>query len=875
MRLFGKQFIGYACAAVLAAGLVITPNLANAAATGLAVSETQVLDAATVLTASEDAAATFVAPTGAKLLGALNMTKVVVQTSSDSEPDPGGIATLQFAYTTPLAGLTATGKVSDIKVTRMQMNTAGDGPTGDGLPFEYITDGDSGAVYVPSKGGEFFVTLTDKKPLADNADLAPETAYFVHFTILDLYSGVDTALATSIDQDSATDDGNIKAVVLITVDQPAKQVNLAPLGMQFDTTITDSTGANYKLIVMSDAATVSGSANPADGYAMVNAGAGVKATLAALVDKTIVFKQTFTVDDTNRDLLTKSLKDADDLQAVIVEKLNAGPDVTNEPYTLVFADGVDAAGSKYPAGGNFWLTKGDDTILLADHKLSEGTYTVYYSVKDINVVDDAAKPTAFDTDGEIGTGIIANQTRVSYLGTDSSTVPPAPTPIVKYFAPFAAQVDTSNFSDSLGSMAVEATAVADDKVQEVPKGFAATNNGLMLTATAVPKKAVVTFKQTFYPAANLIGKVLGKLDGDTDTLAVRLHLVKDTEAVVEADYYAYGKPSSAVAKHFWVLEGGSAMKATDPFAAGTTYVVYYTVENDGTTPTTFDTGNSEVGIINTSRLIYNDTKPVFDKEAKDAYTPVVIADDTVFRTAAVSTKTADALGVVRPTIAANTKVELYSTAQLTNPSPDGKALQANVPSNGGTVYPAATFKATVPATDSVGLFSTLPFVYEGAEKLAINKANVHLQKLLERNDGKLFFTFMDNNMPADKAVTEDGGGKFWIERVAPAYQDVMYTTAFATETLHLVDGSNAPVEQFLEKGKAYVMFFTVKDNTEFDWTNEDTAGLITDPPVPMTGSNGGDDSSGCTVGTSANYDMALLLLAIMGVVAFRVSRRRA
>jgi len=111
--------------------------------------------------------------------------------------------------------------------------------------------------------------------------------------------------------------------------------------------------------------------------------------------------------------------------------------------------------------------------------------------------------------------------------------------------------------------------------------------------------------------------------------------------------------------------------------------------------------------------------------------------------------------------------------------------------------------------------------------------------------------------------TADADGAFWVEDSKGNVVNPAITRAATSLTTG-----------------AYTFNFAVKNNGDWDAlkgtadTPDLNVGNTVQPQIGKIKAKDNDDSSGCTVGTSANYDMALLLLAIMGVVAFRATRNR-
>ncbi len=85
----------------------------------------------------------------------------------------------------------------------------------------------------------------------------------------------------------------------------------------------------------------------------------------------------------------------------------------------------------------------------------------------------------------------------------------------------------------------------------------------------------------------------------------------------------------------------------------------------------------------------------------------------------------------------------------------------------------------------------------------------------------------------------------------------------------------------LEVGKAYYIHFAIENDSEFD-LDKDSA-KVQDPVIvtadsfpkvptaPYAGHGGG---GGCTIGTAAQYDLALVILAALGLLAIRIYRKR-
>ncbi len=85
----------------------------------------------------------------------------------------------------------------------------------------------------------------------------------------------------------------------------------------------------------------------------------------------------------------------------------------------------------------------------------------------------------------------------------------------------------------------------------------------------------------------------------------------------------------------------------------------------------------------------------------------------------------------------------------------------------------------------------------------------------------------------------------------------------------------------LEVGKAYYIHFAIENDTEFDLDKDpakvqDPVIVTADsfpkvPTAPYAGHGGG---GGCTIGTAAQYDLALVILAALGLLAIRIYRKR-
>ncbi len=113
----------------------------------------------------------------------------------------------------------------------------------------------------------------------------------------------------------------------------------------------------------------------------------------------------------------------------------------------------------------------------------------------------------------------------------------------------------------------------------------------------------------------------------------------------------------------------------------------------------------------------------------------------------------------------------------------------------------------------------------------------------------------------DKTQVQTYAGKFWI-------------TGKKLDTV-LTENDK------LEIGNAYYIHFAIEDDSEFDL--DKTNKIIQDPVIvtadslpkaptaPYAGHGGG---GGCTIGTSAQYDLALVILAAFGLLAIRIYRKR-
>ena len=178
------------------------------------------------------------------------------------------------------------------------------------------------------------------------------------------------------------------------------------------------------------------------------------------------------------------------------------------------------------------------------------------------------------------------------------------------------------------------------------------------------------------------------------------------------------------------------------------------------------------------------------------------------------------------------------------------------------LYGAYKFKATVkPHTDPVaaGTLATLQLDILGNGQ---NAESFLLEKLISFTEAKPFVQIAGTGVPID--------GNYWITK-----PDSPHARLAKDAVLTM----NAP----------YVLHFVIEDGGSYDI--DSVAGTITDPmrlvnttgvvptnegiaktdPAPTTG---GGSSGGCTVGTTAMYDMLLLLLAGIGAIAFRATRRR-
>lgn len=140
---------------------------------------------------------------------------------------------------------------------------------------------------------------------------------------------------------------------------------------------------------------------------------------------------------------------------------------------------------------------------------------------------------------------------------------------------------------------------------------------------------------------------------------------------------------------------------------------------------------------------------------------------------------------------------------------------------------------------------------------------------------KLYNTAVSTN-PVAFTYGKDANteGKFWIAPMSDVQNAV---TADAT----------------LESNVPYVVFFTVKDGGTFD--TDTAAGKVASSvtlvttgtlpsnrtvqneqpqPEPQPQKNDDDSSSGCTIGSNPAYDLAILVLALIGLTIFRKIRRR-
>lgn len=89
----------------------------------------------------------------------------------------------------------------------------------------------------------------------------------------------------------------------------------------------------------------------------------------------------------------------------------------------------------------------------------------------------------------------------------------------------------------------------------------------------------------------------------------------------------------------------------------------------------------------------------------------------------------------------------------------------------------------------------------------------------------------------------------------------------------------------LTANENYVVFFVIKDNSEYDASPEngkiaDPVTLMTSGELPtnnspvVTNTDDGGSSSGCTVGSTPAYDLLVLLLGFSAIALIRVARRR-
>ncbi len=169
------------------------------------------------------------------------------------------------------------------------------------------------------------------------------------------------------------------------------------------------------------------------------------------------------------------------------------------------------------------------------------------------------------------------------------------------------------------------------------------------------------------------------------------------------------------------------------------------------------------------------------------------------------------------------------------------------------------FSASGLTADSVYI-AQRTFTYIG-EPLPINSDNILLRKFKDNNSTNLDFTLY-NGKPdlTSQAFLGDMDGKFWLQESGQTdYIDTSQDNNFTS-------------------GTSYIVYFGIKNNGEYD-ANE-ALDSIKDPNFLNTGSGVGpgnssnSSSSGCSVGATSAYDMALLALFALGLVALRMRSRK-
>jgi len=199
------------------------------------------------------------------------------------------------------------------------------------------------------------------------------------------------------------------------------------------------------------------------------------------------------------------------------------------------------------------------------------------------------------------------------------------------------------------------------------------------------------------------------------------------------------------------------------------------------------------------------------------------------------------------------------TKQLTAADEEGfKGLAAGEKSYGAHEFVAVVTLADGTSKPTVGekeVVFQLDIVGNGAAV-----STFALNKLVDANTSKPY------DLLTDAVVFENG--KFWISEPATPRTPLKADAILAMNqyyTVHfIIEDDNANYDT------AHAIAGTIEDPLRLTTTG----GLPTNLSKVADPDTGGSSSSGCAVGATANYDLLLLLFALMGAVAFRAARSR-